>query len=351
MLQRLREDMSAHGGAYVLAVLLLIGAGFTPLPYVRSAPGSTYNALGSIEGKPLVTIATSAAYPTYDTTGKIQILTVSQWGGPYGTLTWPDALRSLLDSSIYIIPSKFLFSDRDTGDAVEEEGQIQFASAQSSAIGAAFGYLDIPVDQSTSVIFINKESPNRKLLKVGDRILEAADVPIATADDFGKVMSTLKPGSTLPVVVLRNNKQKSLTLTTYALPKETRSRVGVVLMVEYEPPMDVTFALSDVGGPSAGVAFAVSLVEKLTKEDLLRGRNVAMTGEISGSGQVGAIGGMPQKMAAAVRNGATLMLFPRANCPISASLVPPELTIVPVDTLSEAIEALRLKDSTKYPTC
>jgi hypothetical protein len=56
-------------------------------------------------------------------------------------------------------------------------------------------------------------------------------------------------------------------------------------------------------------------------------------------------------MAAAVRNGATLMLFPRANCPISPDVVPSELTIVPVGTLAEAIDALRITDSTKYPTC
>lgn len=349
--QRLREDLSSHGGAYFLTIVLLVGVGFVPLPYVRSAPGSTYDALGSIDGKQLVNVAESNAYPTFASDGEIQILTVSQWGGPYGTLTWPDALRSLLDSSIYIIPSGFLFDENTDGDEVTDEGQVQFASAQSEAIGAAFGYLGIPVETATSIVFINKESPNRDVLKVGDEIVEADGVSISNADDFGKVVAAKKPGSKITVVLLRDSKRKTLSLETYSLPGETRSRIGVILMVNYEPPMKVTFSLNDVGGPSAGLAFATALVEKLGEEDLLRGRNVAMTGEIDAAGNVGAIGGMPQKMASAARNGATLMLFPRENCPISRERVPDELTIVPVSTLSEAIEALRLSDSTKYPTC
>ena len=77
----------------------------------------------------------------------------------------------------------------------------------------------------------------------------------------------------------------------------------------------------------------------------------AVTGEISSDGAVGAIGGIPQKLASAARAGASLVLIPRANCPVSPELIPPELTVVPVDTLTQAVAVLKARSASAYPTC
>ncbi|MEY3168209.1 MAG: hypothetical protein RLY44_189, partial [Actinomycetota bacterium] len=115
-------------------------------------------------------------------------------------------------------------------------------------------------------------------------------------------------------------------------------------------PVDIDFNIRGVGGPSAGLIFAVGVVEKMTPEDLLRGRKVAGTGSISPNGEVGAIGGIEEKMIGASRKGATIFLAPRDNCP-DIKHIPKGLKVIPVSTLSEAIAALRAPDDFRFPTC
>jgi PDZ domain-containing protein len=96
--------------------------------------------------------------------------------------------------------------------------------------------------------------------------------------------------------------------------------------------------------------FAVGIIEKLTEEDLVRGRKIAGTGTMSASGKVGGIGGIEEKMIGASRIGATLFLAPRENCP-DIKHVPDGLKVIPVSTLAEAIEVLRAPENFKYPRC
>ena len=105
-----------------------------------------------------------------------------------------------------------------------------------------------------------------------------------------------------------------------------------------------------VGGPSAGLIFAVGVIEKMTPEDLLRGRSVAGTGTINTKGDVGGIGGIEEKMIGASREGATIFLAPRVNCP-DIKHVPKGLKVIPVSTLQEALAALRAPDDFRFPTC
>ena len=115
-------------------------------------------------------------------------------------------------------------------------------------------------------------------------------------------------------------------------------------------PIDVDFNLPGVGGQSAGLIFAVGIVEKLTEEDLVRGRKIAGTGTITASGKVGGIGGIEEKMVGASRIGATIFIAPRENCP-DIEHVPKGLKVIPVSTLSEAIEALRAPDNFQHASC
>lgn len=88
----------------------------------------------------------------------------------------------------------------------------------------------------------------------------------------------------------------------------------------------------------------------MTPEDLLRGRKIAGTGSISPNGEVGAIGGIEEKMIGASRKGATIFFAPRNNCP-DIKHIPKGLKVIPVSTLSEAIAALRAPDDFRFPTC
>lgn len=102
---------------------------------------------------------------------------------------------------------------------------------------------------------------------------------------------------------------------------------------------NVLFDVKKVGGPSAGLVFALSLTELLTKEDLLQGRKVAATGTIDSDGKVGAIGGIDEKLISVARAGASLALIPQSNCR-DVTAVPRGVTVVPIATLDEAVQVL-----------
>ena len=114
----------------------------------------------------------------------------------------------------------------------------------------------------------------------------------------------------------------------------------------------VTLDLADVGGPSAGLMFSLGIVDKLNPENLTGGRVVAGTGTIDDRGNVGAVGGVPMKLKAAVRDGATVFLVPRDECDTATRDKPGGLRLVPVETLDDAIASLRALDTGgRVPSC
>ncbi|AXG78103.1 S16 family serine protease [Streptomyces paludis] len=121
--------------------------------------------------------------------------------------------------------------------------------------------------------------------------------------------------------------------------------------------VDVTLHLSDVGGPSAGLLFALGIVDKLdgdgTGGDLTGGRVIAGTGTITGDGEVGAVGGVALKTQAAGRDGATVFLVPKAECSDAKSELPKGMRLIPVTTLKGAVSALKAlgKQDEKVPAC
>lgn len=123
-------------------------------------------------------------------------------------------------------------------------------------------------------------------------------------------------------------------------------------------PEDVTveLELGDIGGPSAGLLFALGIVERLGDDgrgaDLTGGQVIAGTGTISPGGRVGPVGGVPLKTKAAKRDGATAFLLPKEECADAKAVRPEGLRLVPVTTLSDAVDALRaLQRGVGIPRC
>lgn len=107
----------------------------------------------------------------------------------------------------------------------------------------------------------------------------------------------------------------------------------------------IKFDLPNTGGPSGGLIFALGIVEKLNKAQLVSGRLIAGTGTINKKGEVGPIGGIEDKLIGAKRAGATLFIAPIDNC-IDISNIPKGLQIVAVSTLAEAVTLLKKPDQT-----
>ncbi|SEG78782.1 PDZ domain-containing protein [Actinacidiphila yanglinensis] len=118
----------------------------------------------------------------------------------------------------------------------------------------------------------------------------------------------------------------------------------------------VTLRLADVGGPSAGLLFSLGIIDKIDGDghggDLTGGRVIAGTGTIDGSGKVGAVGGVPLKERAAVRDGATVFLVPRGECSDATAELPGGLKLIPVTSLDSALSALSaVRAGQKTATC
>jgi Lon-like protease len=102
----------------------------------------------------------------------------------------------------------------------------------------------------------------------------------------------------------------------------------------------VKFDLERIGGPSAGLMFALAIIDKVEPQDLTGGIRIAGTGTIDDEGNVGAIGGIPQKLRGAKRDGATVFLTPAANCAEAVANVVPGVPMVKVTTVDDALNAL-----------
>ncbi|MEV6567443.1 S16 family serine protease [Streptomyces kronopolitis] len=118
----------------------------------------------------------------------------------------------------------------------------------------------------------------------------------------------------------------------------------------------VKLSLADVGGPSAGLMFALGIVDKLNGdgagEDLTGGRTIAGTGTITAGGAVGAVGGVPLKTQAAHRDGASVFLVPRKECADARAELPKGMRLIPVTTLDGAVKALKaLRTGGTVPSC
>jgi PDZ domain-containing protein len=323
--------------SFFIAIALLFGMALQGMPYVRSEPGSTYDSVGKIDGVDLLKIGKSE-YPVFDANGELRILTVNSWGGPYGPLVFGDAMRGLWDRSITIEPVEFLYPEPVDADEEREEGQFQFSSSGNTALYVALTALEIPVTSELIIYNINPDDPAAKKLVQGDVLLALDGSPIGTFEELTTFMDAKVEGETITVKVKRGTKTKDVSIKLTA-DDAGKARIGIFLYTQFSGPMEIDVKLENVGGPSAGLVFTLGIYDKLEKTDLLKGRNIAGTGTMNLDGSVGAIGGLYQKMAAAARSGAEIMLIPAANC-VDAIKVPAGLRVVPVESFLQAVDVL-----------
>jgi len=192
--------------------------------------------------------------------------------------------------------------------------------------------------------------PASTVLKAGDIIESVDGKPVTGESSLSSLITAHPAGSVLTLTVLRSGKTMSLQITT----KESGGTpiIGVQVQEQYQFPFKVTINVGAIGGPSAGMMFALGIIDKLTAMNLTGGKFIAGTGEITASGQVQPIGGIQQKMVGARDAGATIFLTPAGNCSDTAGAVPAGLRIVKVSTLDQAISDLEaIKAGKAVPSC
>jgi Lon-like protease len=321
--------------AVLLAALLGVLATSLPVPLVALGPGPTYDTLGQVDGASVVTVE---GLPTFPTSGHLNMTTVAVTD----RLTLVDVLRAWAAGERQVVPRTQIFPPGKSDDQVRDENTQQFATSESNAELAAMTELAIPTRVVVGAVV--PDSPAAGALQVGDELVTVSGRTVASPAAVADALADTTPGQSITVTYRRGGEERSADVALGASADRAQGLLGVRPAVEPRTG-DITISLGDIGGPSAGLMFALAVVDKLSPGELTGGRFVAGTGAIDAAGDVSPIGGIPFKMAAAHAAGATVFLVPDDNCAEAAATAPDGLQLLKVTGLGDAVRQLGALDA------
>jgi PDZ domain-containing protein len=224
------------------------------------------------------------------------------------------------------------------------------ANSQQTATAAAFCQVGIRFTTIDTVQATVRGMPAAGLLRPGDVITAVDGAAVSCHAPAGILIKARRPGAPVQLTVLRHGRTFRFRLATTDVQGEPE--IGVQIVESFVFPFSVTISIGNIGGPSAGLMFALGIIDKITPDNLAGGTFVAGTGEIQANGTVLPIGGIQQKMAGARAAGATIFLTPAANCPDTTGAVPAGMRVIKVSSLAGAVSDLEaLKAGKPVPSC
>jgi PDZ domain-containing protein len=326
--------VAATAGALLAVVVFL--AAVVQLPYIAYRPGGAQRVAVAVHGAPNFQPADGVAFTTVST----------------ARVTLLEALRAWVDDSIEVSP---------TGGQSREE-RIRYnaglmGDSKIHAIYVALRYLGYPVELVTSGMVVRQfveGSPAERVLQLDDVIVAVDGSPVDGRDALSALLQVGGPTASHTVTVERppgSATRIDLQVGTIADPDDpTRAVIGILTeerIVDLDLPKDpdgrewdITIDSGDVGGPSAGLAFALSILDVLTPGELTGGHHVAVTGTIELDGSVGPVGGGLQKSLAVRNAGYEAFLVPSDEYPAVEAAIGEDVRVIAVDTLQEALDAL-----------
>ena len=341
-----------------LVLVAIIATGATTIERWETAPGSV-DAVA-----PRLGFGTGATDVTrYRTGNSIRFVTA------YGSqLTALEGFIGWVDDDIAIETKLQRFGDRSPVEqrrlgfqAMVGAKQIaEFVALKRLGYDVALNYGSVVVEQVICEADPKADSAC-KLLNPGDVIESLDGTPTPQLDVLVKAMEGRKVGDVVEIVVNTLNSNPNETrraerVRLIASPDDQqRTIIGIVPADTrtVDVPFVVDISTDAIGGPSAGLAFTLALLDELTPGNLMGRAKVAATGTIAEDGAVGAIGALRQKAVAVKRSGADLFLVPKsqtdAEIASARAAVGSALTIVPVATLDEALDALSKYGGGKLP--
>ncbi len=344
--------------AMTIAVLALLGLTLLPTEYVIQQPGPVVDTLGTAETAdgedvPLISISGAETYPT---AGTLDLLTVQVVGNREHRLTWLQLAGAWFDKTRAIIPIDEVFPAGQTSEERNAESAVMMTDSQKEATAAALSELDYEVQPRVMVEQLMEGSPAEGVLEPGDIILRAEGADVVTTADLREAIAA-RDGEPVRVEIERDGAPEEVEITPMRgeLDGEPAWVISVLTSADYDFPIDVTIQIDNIGGPSAGMMFALGIVDMLTPGELNGGQDVAGTGTIDAAGTVGRIGGIRQKLYGADEAGADYFLAPAGNCDEVVGHIPGDLQVFAVSTLEDSITVLDTisddGDLTALPTC
>lgn len=320
-------------GALLASLALVVSAALlVPMPLVEAAPG------GVTEIPPLIEVQG----PTTDVTGQVGLLTVrvDQPSIAETVRAWIDDDRTLRRRD-EVVPR--MLDHRSY--LVLQQGEFRRAFRVAAALGLRAAGYEVGITTAPQVAGIHPGGPADGALRLGDVILRFNGQPVVSADELARLTQQSAVGDEIVLDVRRDGAAVEVTIRAGRVPGLDHPGMGITLQTleeDIDLPFDVTLVdQRDIGGPSAGLMVALTVYDLVADEDLVDGRRIAGTGTVDGTGTVGRIGSIREKTLTAVAADVDLMLVPASQLTEARDAARGRVEVVGVETLTEALEALR----------
>ena len=317
------------------------------VPYAAEGPGPTFNTLGEVDGVEVVEITGA---DTDEVEGNLNMTTVSVRTG----MTLSQALSRWLFTDDTIVPIEQIFPPGQSLEEVQQSNSMAFTASEAAATISAMNFLNLPVE--IEVVEVVEDSAASSSFEPGDTLTAVNDTPVTTPGEVQEMIRNMAPGDEVTITYLRGGEESSETVTLGAHPQDPEvPLLGISMTSVPTSDTEVSYNLEDIGGPSAGLIFSLSVYDQLTPGALTGGHRIAGTGTISTEGAVGPIGGIRQKMVGAEESEAEFFLAPAENCDQVIGFEPEGLEVVAVADFDEALTATETIAETGsaegLPTC
>jgi PDZ domain-containing protein len=308
-----------------IGVLLVVLQSVT-LPYYAEGPGPAR------EVESLIRVS---GRPKYDSAGRLIMTAVSfqSVNGFQAIGAWLDPARALVSKSLFLQP----------GETEQQANRRAISDMDQSKIDASFVVLrklaGYPKEHGLGVLVegVLPGCPSVGKLYPGDIISEVNGTSLAGPDAFRRALDEARPRTAVELLVRAGGRKTTVEVTPRSCDGSKRPLIGISSVPSF--PFPISISSGDIGGPSAGMMWALGLYDLLTPGDLTGGRTIAGTGEIDLRGRVYPIGGVGEKIIAARRAGARVFLVPAANL-AEAEGAAEDIRLIPVETIDDALRYL-----------
>ncbi len=317
----------------LILVAIAIAAGFQTRLAGKAvvAPGGTFDIEDFVEVHD---------HPAYASDASISLVSVRTSFAP----SLFEVAGGWLDGALEVVDIADILGERTIAEN-REDGRLQMDQSTQIAVAVALEHLghEIMTPIGARIEWIaDGSSADDSELSEGDIVQIVGGSPILTAPQLSDTIKTYEPGAQVQLTALDPD-GSTRTVTAALGERDGLAHLGVVVTTHVTfaaLPIDVTLNVERIGGPSAGLAFTLSVIDALTPQPLTGNLDVAATGTIHHDGTVGPIGGVPQKAHSTVRAGIDLFLVPASQADQAAAVAGPSVTVVGVETLEEALAVI-----------
>jgi Lon-like protease len=306
---------------------LFVALSEVTLPYYAEGPGPAKDV------EPLIHVS---GHQVFGSGGKLVLTSVS--GSPVNLFqalgAWVDPSKSLVSETLFVLPGETQQQATNRALSDMDESKLDAAYVVLSRVA---GYPDAH-GRGVLVENVYQDCPAQGRVFVGDLILSVDGSPVASESDFERLVGGIPSDRPVHLSGKAGGKPFSAAVVRRRCSGSPRPLIGITTIDNF--PFHVSISSDEIGGPSAGLMWALGLYDLLTPGDLTGGRVIAGTGVIDLDGRVGPIGGVQSKIAAARASGARVFLVPRGNL-AEGRPAAEGITLVPVRTLQQALDWLR----------